>query len=121
MALADVEPDAVADAEAEPDALPDAEAEPLALGEPLVEAETEALEAEEEALGEGDGATEAGGVVLGAEAPSDFPPKSAPKMALTPQIMSAITRTAAMSATQRRRAYTSGLTGPVGLKGTSPA
>lgn len=94
--------------EAEPEAPPVAEpeaasvAELLAPGVPLSEADCEG--SGEEALGEGVGATEAGGVVLGADSLPDFLPNSAPNAALTPQIMSTMTRTAAMSATQRRRA-----------------
>lgn len=123
-ALVEADPDALVDAvpEALPDALMEAPEDPEA--EPPAEEEAGALEAEDETDEEAevDGATEAGAVVLEeAEVASFLGWKSEPISALIPQIITAITRTAAISATQRRRAYTSGLTGLVGLKGTSLA
>lgn len=96
---------------AEPGVLEEAVALPLAdaLAEPDAEVEAEAdaeadvLGTGEEALGESGGAAEDGGVVL-EDSAADFEGNKALKAALIPQIMSTIASTAAISATQRRRA-----------------
>ncbi|GAB2906630.1 hypothetical protein GCM10027027_22660 [Neomicrococcus lactis] len=96
-ALEEAVPLPVAEALAEPDAEADAEVEADA------DAEADVLGTGEEALGEGDGAAEDGGVVL-EDSAADFEGNKALKAALIPQIMSTIASTAAISATQRRRA-----------------